>query len=87
LFQYYILVPDKEMVSCMDPELPGTGLRTEGMRDPARPTMGKRVCGTQQRWGKHEKKRKRTYSGHDGGGSAANRMRRLLLLNWIASKK
>jgi hypothetical protein len=41
---------------------------------------GKESVGTQQRWGKHEKKWRITHSGRDEGGSTANRVRRLLSL-------
>jgi hypothetical protein len=41
---------------------------------------GKESVGTQQIWGKQEKKWRITYSGRDEGGSAANRVRRLLSL-------
>jgi hypothetical protein len=51
----------------------GLGARPASLR-------GKESVGTQQRWGKQEKKWRRTHSGHDEGGSAANRVRRLLPL-------
>jgi hypothetical protein len=54
--------------------------RQRGVRGPARLTQGEESVGTQQRWGKHEKKWRRTHSGCDEGGSAANRVRRLLIL-------
>jgi hypothetical protein len=50
-----------------------------GVTDLACPTLGKESVGTQQRWGKHEKKGKRTYSGRNEGGSSANRVRKLLV--------
>ncbi len=39
---------------------------------------GKESDGTQQRWGKHEKRQRRAHSGRDEGGLLANRVRRLL---------
>jgi hypothetical protein len=38
----------------------------------------KESVGTQQRWGKHDQKWRRTHSGRDEGASVANRVRRLL---------
>jgi hypothetical protein len=35
-------VPDKEADSCLDPELPGTGLRTEGGEGPGSPLSGEK---------------------------------------------
>ncbi len=43
------IVPDKEMGSCLDPELPGTGLQKEGGEGPGHLTWGKESVGTQQR--------------------------------------
>ncbi len=50
------------------------------MQGQAPPSLGKRAVGTQQRWGKHEKRERRAHSGRDEGGSAANQVRRLLSL-------
>jgi hypothetical protein len=37
----------------------------------------KESVGTQQRWGRHDKRHRRTHFGIDAGRSVANRMRRL----------
>ncbi len=36
------IVPDKEMGSCLDPELPGTGLQKEGGEAPGPPHPGEK---------------------------------------------
>jgi hypothetical protein len=65
----------------VDPELFGTGPQKGwGVRARAAILWGKKSVGTQQRWGKHEKKWRTTHSGRDEGGRAANRVRRLLPL-------
>jgi hypothetical protein len=50
-----------------------------GVRCGARPAQfkGKESVGTQQRWRRHDKRQRGTHSGHDAGGSAAYRVRRL----------
>jgi hypothetical protein len=45
-------VPDKEMVSCLDPELPGTGIRKKEVRGLACFTLGKRVIWNPAEMGK-----------------------------------
>jgi hypothetical protein len=64
-------VPNREADSCLDPELPGTGLQERGKRGPVPSVPVKRVS-----WnpGKHQKKWRRTHSERDEGGSAANRV-------------
>jgi hypothetical protein len=67
--------------SCLDPKFPGT-CRKGVVRDQARPTLGKRV---RVSWNpaeisQHEKRQGRPHSGCHDGGSAANRVRRLLSL-------
>jgi hypothetical protein len=52
-----------------------------GKKGPARPALEKGSVGTQPRWGKREKRSRRAHSRCDGGGSAANRVRRLHL--WL----
>ncbi len=37
-----VSVPDKEAGSCLDPELPGTGLQTEGGEGPGPPYSGEK---------------------------------------------
>jgi hypothetical protein len=59
------------------------GLQTEGggvVRGLACLTLGKRGSWNPAEMGKHEKKWRRTHSRRDEGGSAANRVRRLLPL-------
>ncbi len=56
-------VPDKETGSCLDPELPETSPCKEGGEGPGLPYSGEK---SQQRWGKHEKKWRRTHPGHEG---------------------
>jgi hypothetical protein len=58
-----------------------------GVRGSARLTLGKRVSSNPAEIGKREKKWRRTHSGHDEGGSAANRVRRLLLSIFEERKK
>jgi hypothetical protein len=73
-------VPDKETGSCLDPELSGTGLLTEGGEGPSPPYSGEKSQLKPSRDGETEKRRRKTHSGHDEGGSVANRLRRLLPL-------
>jgi hypothetical protein len=54
--------------------------RQRGMRGLAGPTLGKRISWNPAEMGKHEKKQRVTDSGLDEGGSAANRVKRLLPL-------
>jgi hypothetical protein len=61
--------------SFLEPVYGKRGLRAQ----PASPWR-KESVGTQQRWGKHEKRQRRTHSRRDEGGSAANRVRRLISL-------
>ncbi len=70
-------MPGRETGSCLDPELPGTGLQTEGSGGPARLTPEKRVSRKPAEIGKHEEKC-RTNAGRNEEGSVASRVRRLL---------
>ncbi len=82
---FLVNVPSKKVGSCLDPDLARTGLRGEGrMQGQACPVWRKESVGTQQRWGRHEKRQRRTHSGRDAGGSVANILRRLLIyhLHW-----
>jgi hypothetical protein len=79
LFLYFLFVPKREAGSCLDPELPETGLQERGEKGTAHPVLVKESVGTQQRWGKHEKKWRRTHSGHDEEGSAANGVRKKIV--------
>ncbi len=57
-----------ETGSCLDPELPGTGLQTGGGEGAGPPRSRKRVCWNPTEMGKHEKKWKITHSRRDEGG-------------------
>ncbi len=59
-FSLVVTVPDKKMGCCLDPELPGTGLRGGGggqMQGRAAQFEREESVGTQQRWGKSEDQR------------------------------
>jgi hypothetical protein len=68
-------VPDRKTASCLDPEIPGTGLQEWGVKGP---TLVKRVSWNPAVMGNHGKRQRGTHSRCDGGGSAANRVRSLL---------
>jgi hypothetical protein len=78
-------VPDKITGRCLDPELPGTGLQKEGGKGPGPPYSGEKSQLGPSRDGENEERWRKTCSHCDEGGSAANRVRRLLpLLNRIS---
>jgi hypothetical protein len=74
---YLKLCPSKKVGSCLDPELPGTGLREGADAGPGPPCSGERVSWNPAEMGETTRDRGGTHSGCDAGGSAANRVRRL----------
>jgi hypothetical protein len=77
-----IVVPDGNMGNCLDPELPGTGLRTKAGQGEGEAMAGLRrllrlekISWNPTEWRKHDGRQQEIYSGCDAEGSAANRVR------------
>jgi hypothetical protein len=68
-----ISVPDKTTGSCLNPRLPRISLQGGSDGRPGPRNLGEKS----QRWRRHDEEQRGTYLGHDAGGSAANRVRRL----------